>query len=818
MLYICKMSIRSYLTEQVADRFRKPAEVVFVNPADSSEQRLKLEKTDSQRAIEKLSDLSSECSDTELLAELKKIQDTALALKIFKSDRLGVDNKEALDLFFDLSQSAHDEIRNTALSIIFDHAEQRSSSLITNSIDTDKKASLLSSLASYLINEDNPEERLFHAENIAATTEAYITDPNQKIHSEASFSRENNFIGKLRAQNGFGAMLYKIINQSSLYDDNQGLANEAIASGTGSKTIKANLRAKVEINSRSRFNLLPSANFGFKINEGDPTEKPYDMNSFLDDVCNNGPEEALDNFINKYTQMTRVKEELKLTKKPDRKRIESITKQQQKALKFIFESEKLSQLSEEGNAVFESIQDAVKQRGHLYFLNALFQNVKGPNEKAALRTVLKAYKKHYGEPLTFTDKSGNSQQVSELREFDRAIKKIEKDYKELTETRAKTILSNNGINEATKASYIGQKDLVERKAKVYSDAIKKIKSKPNPEESKRPEDIDKVKLKAQKKEKIKLIKEKTIAFRDELAAKLPDVDFSHIEDENSFTISSLKEYALSSLAQDFSLAGEDFEVHIKSGGAVQALAGLNQDEESLSAEKKLVRDILEQDEIRAEKLFKGEKSIGIVEELLTQEKDGINNLYSSITGIEMLLEKVQAIPASTSDEQKTKDAAIDYIYESFLGVSPGTLNISSGEESIAQEIETLGYKSIALRSNKEFITRKARDEYANEVAMFLKYTIGSEADIDDIKANVETLSDNLEKMNSDDVSDSERYTLELENLKLIGIDSEDLNSIAFDQGMFTGSLLDANNDNDFVQTFLNTIKAVLEYLKNAGKE
>lgn len=751
-----------------------------LNPLDTYQSKTlrNLQKGSSQEQLEILNEINSNAQ---------------LARQVFESNELGVDNSKAIKVFRELTRTGSQEVKEAAIEALFTYAGFKSGNLIkagTNGYGHKDADDILDHAKDFLLAK-NDNEALVAASDMASKLGYHATHRKQAVIVElgGEAAKGNNFMYQLHAQKGAGRLIHDLLTEAGIYETNQNLvATHFEKSDSESDPSVQNPLARENIAhncDRSIMGWMGSwSSCNFKFEYTIPTQNgvaaknvSYDLDKFIESTAKEGPEKACEKFIEHYTALVEYKESIRANN-PTSPLLKEIEKQQTKALKFIFDPNKLKANSREGALIHDAITREMKEKGASSFLKHLFKAVTQPNEMAEIKKVSIDFKKAFGTDLTYTDDANVKQNVITMADYRKAQSQMSTGYNSLITQCA----GFSGLTVSSKEDHSSRRSIIEGLAETYKDD-------PN-------------------------------GFAIELGLQLPSIKLDIAAQQRGFkqTTEDLKNQALKQINDAFTHFGEDFETHIKRGGAQGAISAIkDKSVDNLSPEERTILSILNTDQKHEQEIRDGrEFAPSIIESLLRKEENGVPSVNATIVAAQILLEKIEeraALPLGHPNHLSStqQDAAIKLVKEQILGVDL-TTNIRSSA-NIPGAISRTNYEHTLLASLDDHIQYHAKDRFGNEIRNFLSYTV-PEAEIDTLNASLEQLhelSDNLHALEG--VTDhAERKRLEVANLKILGITNTD-NPLAPDYTSIFGTLADPNIDSSLVDIFLETIKQVMDMIK-----
>lgn len=742
-----------------------------------------------------LRQLNRHIRDKNAQAQLSLLEDInnndQLARQIFESSELGIDSVKAVRTFRLLIETGTAEVKAAALETLFTYAKFKSGLLIRT--DDKKKAhpaaqEILDSAQAFLLS-TNDEEARSAASALASEAGYHVTSYRQKVKSnhDGDFSVDNNFMNQLYKHGGTGRLIHDLLDRTGLYAANQDLiathyerADDESDPSMQEALNRENVAQAHKQEIMGWFGSMSSTNFQFHYRAANGTKVRYNLEEFITDAAKLGSKEACEKFIEHYTALIEYKEKLR-ARNPHNSYIKTLERQQTQALKFIFDANKLQAKKQAGKMIHAGIQREMQERGVSLFLSKLFSSIITPNELAEIKKVAIDFEKAFGYRLQYQDETGASKDVITMSDYNTAGRQYKAEYeKEIT-----TLAQASGLVSFTKDAYQQRVQLIEDLAKRYANDPNTFKA-----------EIE----------------------RNFEAFKFDNSDVpSHVEED----VRSLKTQAKKHLIPNFTDTGSDFDVHIKSNGARNAIAYLKHTSvDDLSPEEKILADILHKDQIAQQKQRDGRsgETRSLVESLVSMHDDssGTANVDATICAAQILLEKIEQRanldPTDAGWISPTDQAKAEaYVKEKILGVSSGTH--VAVQANIGDKLSGLNYRQDLIHSLVENIQYQAKDRFGEEIKIVLEKAVPG-AEIDKLTSSmekIEELRDNLYAIRATD-DPVVRKRLTVANLKILGITNSD-NPLAADFKQVFGTLADENNDPGLVDMFIETIRQIMDMIK-----
>ncbi len=769
--------------------------------------------------------------DAEKVLELlDQIKSRTQIREIFEANQIGVEDRRALNLFKQLASNASpDAVRARAREIIFAYAHEKAAVIIKEPGSTDAHphgTQVLDGLAAYLDNNSTPEAQQKALSTVASGLGYHITGLRQAVLTDAApdakASKNDNLLWQLYSQNGIGSVIYSLLNESNFIDDNKRLMSTAITHGEGSMDLsmngdlqKANLLAQTKRSVMGIFGSWSSCNFTFEWKEidalGATVDRSYNLDQLLTDVCKEGPAEANNKFIDAYVKLVEYKETLREDPITNAAAITRLEKEQTKALKFLFDSNKLQATGSEGEMIYQALQDNMKLHGSMRFLSSLFKSVIGPNEIAEIVQLRTLYREAFpGTDLTFVDDRGGTRAVETLREYKLALEQKREQYQAAIELRVESIASNH------------LSDILPVRPEDFADRTQRFNNlcQNHRRESQAIAENGALDATGKAFEQADLL----VRFKAEMTRQFRTAwSTAPLAVNQKETLESLISYARSQMPETFKTYGAAYEQHIKASKAINAIELM---ETKASTERtpadNLILRILAEDKVKVERQNSGRDVPSYIETLFRREVADCPDVNSTLVGAFELMRRISA-DATASDGEK--QAAREFIVRDILNLpdasTPATLaNLTDPTNNplrrqMNRELYALSHQIQTLDNQEEPIRDRAKHKFSAEIVRFIKVAIPN-ADINSLDGDVnklESIVANLITMQGKNAEDPTRQALELENLKLLGIDMNSANSFGFDQNAYIGSLIDPRQDISMIELFMETLKSVFEYIK-----
>jgi hypothetical protein len=800
-------------------------EVNVIHRPDSRPSLLNRQETARDKALRELKLAHSNGDKDKVLEILDQINSRSQRQEIFEVNQIGVEDRKALRLFRELaSNSSASAVSAKAKEIIFAYAHEKAGTLIlepgTRTIHP-HATEILTGIEGYLTEESSDKKR----EALSYLTGAlgyHITGLRQAVLADSSpdakASKNNNLLWQLYNHNGIGSVIYSLLNESDFIEDNKTLMHTRFTQGDAAMDLsingdlqKANLLHQTKKSVMGIFGSWSSCNFEFRVprfdsSTGQPAvdaagnpiyELDYNLDKLLTDVCNEGPGEANNRFIDAYVKLVEYKERLR-EDPANATAVKRIEKELTKALKFLFDSNKLQATGSEGDLIYQALQENMKSHGSMRFLSTLFKSVMGPNEIAEVSNIRSLYRDAFGVDLTYTE-NGVTNRVETLRHYKLALEQREEAYTTSINTLATSISSATNLGSPEMFAKLNN-DFANL-CSNYRDQAQAIESNTSLPETQ----------KTLKREEL------LINFKTDTAEPYDGISWSEapLAAGTIETLEGLISYAQGQMPSTYAEYGSPLEIHVKNSGSINAIAAMrNKSQTERSPEENLILRILAEDKATVERHNDGKSMDGHIEALLNRRVAGYPDPNSSIVAV---LELIRRIDADSSAETRLKQLAKEKVLKDTLGLSGIVLNNQITQDQ-ANNLYSLSHQITTLSNQEEPIRARAKHKFSAEIVRFIKIAI-PEADIDSLDGDLGSLNrivDNLVAMKSRSEEDPERKKLELANLALIGIDMNAENSYGFDESIYIGSLLDPNQDIGMIELFIETLKSVFEYIKIIG--
>jgi hypothetical protein len=773
-------------------------EVTVIHRPDSRSSLLNRQESARDKAIRELRLAQSNGDDNKILEILADITSRTQIQEIFEANQIGVEDRKSLKLFRELSsKSSSPEVREKAQEIVFAYAQERSSVLIkqagTNTAHP-QAAEILTNIQAYL-SSDTPEKKKQSLSSVASALGYHITGLRQAVLGtaapDAKAHKNNNLLWQLYNHNGIGSVIYSILNESDFITDNKELMHTRFTQDQANMDTsmngdlqKANLLHQTKQSVMGIFGSWSSCNFDFKLPKIDSTTGNYELNSsgqpvfenynleqLLTDVCNEGPAEANNRFIDAYVRLTEYKERLR-EDPANARAVKRLEKEQTKALKFLFDSNKLQSTGSEGDLIYQALQENMKSHGSMRFLSSLFKAVMGPNEIAEVRTITSLYKNAFNRQLVFKE-NGNSKVVETLRDYRLALEQRIQEYSDTIKNFRYTNNSLEIFNQAKHDFEVQCRQLTESHISIND---------------------------------FKAYCQNNFSISFSTGASSPGT---------TETAQTVIDYAKSQLPQTFAEYGESYEKYIKNSGSINALAEIRgKSSADLSPDEQLILRILAEDKVTVEGHNNGKPMEGFIESLFNRRVANCPDVNSSVLAARELMRRIDESGALNAESAKklvlTKIIGYDDNKADSIVSSGNTLG-----ENEAKKLYSLHHEINVLEGEEEPIRERAKKKFSTEIVRFIKMAIPN-ADIDSLEQSEKTLDEllkNLTDLQSCADADPKRHELELANLAKLGINPDSSNSFGFDENMYIGSLLDPKQDLGMIEMFIETIKSVFEYIK-----
>lgn len=808
--------------------FRKPERVVLTTPG-TKPSIFGNDRTHQSQLKRDLRQAINQGDARKVKLILDEVESSRQATReFFKAAKLGVDDKSSLNMLYEITQLDDKGLREQAIKLLFAAAQEKAPTVIK---DNDDAGDILQHLEDYLLNEGNEEQAGQHAAAAAKLLGYHVISDTQKVIGPDGGDPHiaNNFLHQLRSSKGVSNILFRLINQSHFTEDNERLqlshlSGDGDSSIANSKPAIDNLRARVKKEILPKFKAISSTNFEFEWevavpNPDNPDEtiletQRYDLEQFLDEVCDHGPEEAIKNFIDTYAVMVQYKEDQRASDNPDQGLISKIEREQQKALKFLFDTNKL-QASETGAIIHDAISGELRQSGINRYLLKLYKAVTAPNEVAEVKAFARGYQDAYGEAFEYTNEAGTVEAIETMPQFRRAVKQKREALKETVDQVAEEI-SNNNPGIARTEAFHEHEDAQGTLAALYASYSERQDHiwAEEPGESK----WDQGKREAKHAERVQKQNNLIRGFEQKLKTSFPEIEFGNLAEKGETSLTALRDFTRRNLVRDYADAGDAHEVHVKNGGAISALDGIRDKYEyQLNPAEELILHLVDTDRQQLERDNDQLDTGSFIEKLFQQERYGYTDVNATLTGGFELMRRIDA----SSVKPEVKTAAKKMILEEFLGIKnldPALANTTLTVDS-AGEVYDAHQKVFIMENHEENLVDRAKDRYTKEMGIFMKHALPgmTETDIGVFTSNFSTIQSNMEKMQGMEIGSPERLELEHQNLQLIGVSPDDNSVLSFDgQDYFTGTFVDPAENSELVRMFMETFQAIMRYLQNNG--
>lgn len=743
------------------------------------------------KTIKDLNKASSQ-EQLEILTEINN--DPEGARQLLESEEIGVDNKKAIKTIRNLIANGTPEVKAAAVETLFTYANSKPETLIiaaANGYGHEDADEILAHAKDFILS-NNDDDKLQAASEMATRLNYHVTSSNQAVCVEENgiSSKQNNFMYRLHSQKGTGRLIHDMLKEAGLYAANQDLVASHFELSTSESDLsvqnplaKENIKRACNEAIMGKLGSWSSCNFNFEYKIPATSTRAeqqvhYTLEDFIESAAQDGPEKACEKFIENYTALIEYKESFRANN-PNSSFLKHIEKEQEKALKFIFDPNKLKATSKEGAMIHAAIAKEMQEKGASSFLKQLFQVVMTPNQMAEIKKINIEYKEKYGDDLTYVDDQGVQHDSITIEDFRKSTKQMKQEL----DNEIKGFAQSTGLQFTSKEEHSNQRTTIEALAKKHE--------------------------------------KDSAAFVQELSTLLPSITLNTVAPKPGFkqTTRDLKNEALKQVNSTFSHAGADHETHIKRGGARGVISTIrNKAVENLSPAEKAILTILNTDKSSQQKLRNGRTNqSGIIEGLLSKQEHGAPSVNSSIVAAQILLQKIDDGAALAPNNQHHIPSAIQaeanrIIKEDLLSVSENTQIPRS--QNIETTISELNEKHTLLASLDDHIQYQAKDKFANEIQKFLSHAVPN-TEVDVLSQSLEQLhelADNLHTIqNSTD--DAEIKKLTKANLNILGIINSD-NPLEADYTQLFGTLADPNIDSSLVDIFLTTVQQVIDMIKS----
>lgn len=805
--------------------------VTVIHRPDSKPSLLNPQETARDKAIRELTTANKD-GDTEKALKILEGFESRHSIRDLFEAHPGIEDREALNLLKQIAlESKDDEIGIKARELIFAYAHEKAPQLIKDIRSDETATEVIDGFAAYL-GAGTDEDKQASLSKVAQGIGYHIIGLRQKVildpNPEAKASKANNLMWQLYNHKGIGSVIYALISESDFYDDNKELLRSRFANGEATMDAslngdlaQANLLYQTRRSVLGIFGSWSSCNFNFSQprldasgvvvtdpNTGRPIRDSfYTLDDLLKDACKEGPAEANRKFIDAYVKLVEYKERLREDPVTNAGEIADVEKQLTKSLKFLFDDNKMQATGDEGNMIYEALQGEMRKNGTMQFLNSLFKAVTGPNQVAEIASLQTDYTKAFGAGLTYIDSTGTQQRVETMQEYKLAREQRQAQYKN------NLIDMGNKVNLTITFNQNSGRGFIPWKA----DELASIKANFNNIAKRYEEAYDNAGNDTTLKEKA------CDDFKQECNNLGIGIDFSGVSANpgERVTIKSLISLATRQLPETFADLGGAVEVHIKKSGAVKAIdTARNKETADLSFEENVVLNILKEDQDKVQRHNNGAALQGQLDALIHSETGAYPDVHATLVASFEIMRRVDEND-SLSDDQK--NGVKEYIFLNILGIKRDDAvfdHLSDPrnnpiDQNFSKELYSLSHQIQVLKDKDKTIRDDAQHQFSKEIVRFVKIAIPS-VDIDSLDGNIQSLNDivaNLDSMQGLERDSVEYKEFELKNLKLLGIDINDPNSIIYDDNISLGTLIDPSQDIGMIELFVETLRRIFDYIK-----
>lgn len=738
---------------------RSKSPVLYLTPEPSSWFSKPL--THTSKLVKDLKTAHSKGDSTQVKALLAELNDENTR-EIFEPAGQGID-KKALGLFRELALSSDPEIKTAALKQIFEYADQNSHLLVEGSLPgrtAPRADSVLSNLHDYL----NTGERT-HLSSLADTLGYHLVDPKQGVKKtvDGHPSRSNNLLQILK-QSAAGKVIHDLLLSSQFLAENRAILDTAFQGekpdfSTQGPIARANLLDQTRQSIIGAWGSWASCNFQLPSLDG--KSAPYSLDNLLQDACNDGVVVANDKFIKAYTEAIKRKETLRAQDPTGyAQEIRDIEVAQAKALKVIFDNNKMQARSPEGRALHQAIREDLEQRGAIMFFVELQRSAVGANEAAEIKGLQTEWEELFKSTIQV-----KNQDVTNIQGL-RAAQAERLEVLNTTILQETNSLLGSGSSVCTTTHFADFQRAREA-------------------------------LLANNNNQVEHYKTDAIALYTQYGMTPPT--FTSIGEQ---TVASLHSFVLGQRPNNYTEFGNDFQVAIKRGSAIRFISGIENGRDLNSAEQ-LIRTVLQEDKSEVQKAYGSRNLDGNIHHLACNSRPE-DQVAATFIAAQELINRIQASPAGSP---ANKTAAIALVNSQMLG-NP-TQGLKSNNTNYKDTVFTPGIQTRLLGLVVESIEDAARGKLGQEIVNFMQKALPN-WDPTDVEPKFTKLIDYLG--NNPETTIGLPTTI-AEARRILGISRDGDDPYAFDETHWEGSLLDPRQDFGMKELFLDALRQFIEYLK-----